>query len=107
MMKRCSLGFLAACLLLHFPIVALAQAWPEPGRELKVLVGFPPGSGADTNVRFFAAKLATVSGHPVIVENRPGMLTSLAADAAAKAPPNGYTILFTGVSSSHGANTVL
>jgi tripartite-type tricarboxylate transporter receptor subunit TctC len=105
-MKHCRLGLLAA-LLLILPIGALAQAWPEPGRELKVFVGFPPGSGADTNVRFFATKLAAISGHPVIVENRPGMLTSLAADAVAKAAPNGYTILFTGVSSSHGANTVL
>jgi tripartite-type tricarboxylate transporter receptor subunit TctC len=105
-MKHCRLGLLASLLLIH-PIAAFTQTWPEPGRELKVFVGFPPGSGADTNVRFFATKLAAISGHPVIVENRPGMLTSLAADAVAKAAPNGYTILFTGVSSSHGANTVL
>ncbi len=105
-MQHCRLGLLAVFLLIH-PIAALAQTWPEPGRELKVFVGFPPGSGADTNVRFFATKLAAISGHPVIVENRPGMLSSLAADAVAKSAPNGYTILLTGVASSHGANTVL
>ena len=105
-MKHTILGLLTAILLIH-PVAALTQTWPEPGRELKLFVGFPPGSGADTNVRYVAAKLAVISGHPVIVENRPGMLSSLAADAVAKAAPNGYTILLTGVSSSHGANTVL
>ncbi|MFM9971574.1 MAG: Bug family tripartite tricarboxylate transporter substrate binding protein [Burkholderiales bacterium] len=105
-MKHCKYWFLAVFLLIH-PFAVLAQTWPEPGRELKLFVGFPPGSGADTNVRFFATKLAAISGHPVIVENRPGMLSSLAADAVAKAAPNGYTILLAGVSSSHGANTVL
>ena len=105
-MKHCGPGLFATLLLIH-PSAALTQTWPEPGRELKVFVGFPAGSGADTNVRFFSSKLAALSGHPVIVENRPGMLSSLAADAVAKAAPNGYTILLTGVSSSHGANSVL
>ena len=84
-----------------------AQTWPAPGRELKVIVGYPPGSGADTSVRFYSAKLAEVSGHPVIVENRAGMISSLGADAVAKATPDGYTILLTSASSSHAANLVL
>ena len=86
---------------------AWAQAWPTPGKELKVVVGYPPGSGADTSVRFFSAKLSEVSGHPVIVENRPGMISSLGADAVAKAAPDGYTILLASVTSSHAANLVL
>ena len=109
-MKRCNRWILAMLFLpqlfLH-SFAALAQSWPTPGRELKVLVGYPPGSGADTSVRFFSAKLAEVSGHPVIVENRAGMISSLGADAVAKARPDGYTILLASVSSSHAANLVL
>ena len=94
-------------LLLLCPFVVCAQTWPAPGRELKVVVGFPPGAGGDTSVRFYAAKLAEVSGHPVIVENRGGMLSSLGADAVAKSKPDGYTILLAPASSSHAANLVL
>ena len=85
----------------------MAQTWPAPGRELKIIVGYPAGSGADTGVRFAAAKLAEVSGHPVIVENRAGMISSLGADAVAKSRPDGYTILLASVTSSHAANLVL
>jgi len=99
------------CLLavpfLFFAVSGLAQTWPAPGRELKIIVGYPPGSGADTGVRYMSAKLAEVSGHPVIVENRAGMISSLGADAVAKAKPDGYTILLASVTSSHAANLVL
>jgi tripartite-type tricarboxylate transporter receptor subunit TctC len=105
-MKQCKRWFLATLFLLH-PVAALAQTWPAPGRELKVVVGYPPGSGADTSVRYFSAKLAEVSGHPVVVENRPGMISSLGADAVAKATPDGYTILLASATSSHAANLVL
>src|SRR6185295_13485154 len=103
-MKR--FGPLAAALLLC-PCLALAQAWPAKGRPLTVIVGYPAGSGADTSVRFYAAKLAELTGHTVIVENRAGMISSLGADAVAKATPDGYTILLASVTSSHAANLVL
>jgi tripartite-type tricarboxylate transporter receptor subunit TctC len=99
-------GLLLAGLLLA-PCLAIAQQWPAKGKELKVIVGYPPGSGADTSVRFYAAKLAEAAGHPVIVENRAGMISSLGADAVAKAQPDGYTILLASVTSSHAANLVL
>jgi tripartite-type tricarboxylate transporter receptor subunit TctC len=98
---------LLATLLAVHSFSALAQAYPVKGRELKVIVGYPPGSGADTSVRFYSAKLAEVSGNTVIVENRPGMISSLGADAVAKAPPDGHTILLASVTSSHAANLVL
>jgi tripartite-type tricarboxylate transporter receptor subunit TctC len=104
-MKRLALLGLVA--LLVAPAMTFAQAWPAKGRELKIVVGYPPGSGADTSVRFYSAKLAEVTGHPVIVENRPGMISSLGADAVAKAAPDGYTILLASVTSSHAANLVL
>jgi tripartite-type tricarboxylate transporter receptor subunit TctC len=68
------------------------------------VVGLPAGSGGDVVARFYADKLSQLAGKPVIVENKPGMILSIGADAVAKAPPDGYTILITSVTSSHAAN---
>ena len=81
-----------------------AHAQTYPTREIRVVVGLPAGSGGDVVARFYADKLSQVSGKPVIVENKPGMILSIGADAVAKAPPDGYTILITSVTSSHAAN---
>jgi tripartite-type tricarboxylate transporter receptor subunit TctC len=54
--------------------------------------------------RFYADQLSKIAGKPVIVENRPGMILSIGADVVAKAPPDGYTVLITSVTSSHAAN---
>ena len=53
---------------------------------------FPPGSGADISVRFYAAKLAKLCGQSVIVENRVGANGNLANEFVARAKPDGYTI---------------
>ena len=94
-------GVVAAALL-SFGVSAQAQTYPT--REMRVVIGLPAGSGGDVVVRFYADKLAQLSGKPVIVENKPGMILSIGADAVAKAPPDGYTILITSVTSSHAAN---
>src|SRR5437764_13133246 len=82
-----------------------AQAQTYPAREIRLVVGLPAGSGGDIVARYYADKLSQLSGKPVIVENKAGMILSLGADAVAKAPPDGYTILITSVTSSHAANT--
>ena len=79
-----------------------AQAQTYPAREIRMIVGLPAGSGGDVVARYYADKLSQLSGKPVIVENKPGMILSIGADAVAKAPPDGYTILITSVTSSHG-----
>jgi tripartite-type tricarboxylate transporter receptor subunit TctC len=81
-----------------------AHAQDYPTRPITVVVGLPAGSGGDVVARFYADKLSGLAGKPVIVENRPGMILSAGADAVAKAPPDGYTILITSVTSSHAAN---
>jgi tripartite-type tricarboxylate transporter receptor subunit TctC len=91
-----------AAVLLSACLSARAQTYPA--REMRVVVGLPAGSGGDIVARYYADKLAQISGKPVIVENRPGMILSIGADTVAKAPPDGYTILITSVSSSHAAN---
>jgi tripartite-type tricarboxylate transporter receptor subunit TctC len=80
------------------------QAQTYPTREIRVVVGFPAGSGGDVVARFYADKLSGLAGKPVIVENRPGMISSIGADAVAKAPADGYTILINPITSSHAAN---
>lgn len=60
-----------------------------------MLVGFTPGGGTDINARLLAPKLAEYLGQQFVVENRPGATTNVATEMVAKAPPDGYTLLFT------------
>src|SRR5881227_3026220 len=99
---RLTIAGIAVAALLGTGIPAQAQTYPT--REIRVVVGLPAGSGGDIVARFYADKLSQLAGKPVIVENKPGMILSIGADAVAKAPPDGYTILITSVSSSHAAN---
>jgi tripartite-type tricarboxylate transporter receptor subunit TctC len=87
-----------------FAFCATAHAQAYPTRVIRVLVGYPAGSGGDVIARFYADQLSKICGQPVIVEDKPGMISSLAADTVAKSSPDGYTILITSVSSSHAAN---
>ncbi len=88
--------------LLGFGAAGHAQDYPT--RVIRVVVGYPAGSGGDVIARFYADQLSKICGKPVIVEDKPGMISSAAADAVAKAAPDGYTILITSVTSSHAAN---
>jgi tripartite-type tricarboxylate transporter receptor subunit TctC len=71
---------------------AQAQAGWQPGRPLRLLVGFPPGGAADLLARRLADSLTQALGQTVVVENRPGAGAQLALDAAAKAQPDGLTM---------------
>jgi len=79
---------------------ALAQAYPA--KPIKAIVPFAPGSATDQIGRAFAAKMSEVLGQPVVVENRAGVNGMLGADMVAKAPADGYTILF-GTNSTNAA----
>lgn len=72
--------------------VAPARA-EYPDRPVKLVVSFPPGSGTDTNARYVARKLEEKLGKPVVVENRPGGNSFIAAQAVVSAEPDGYTLL--------------
>ena len=71
---------------------ALAQSWPA--KPVRILVPFPPGGGLDFFTRIAAAKLQENLGQQMIVENRSGAGGMIGAEAAAKSPPDGYTVLF-------------
>jgi len=70
---------------------AFAQAWPQ--KPVRVLVGLAPGGNPDTLARMLAAKWGAALGQQFIVENRPGAGSTVAADLAAKSPPDGTTVL--------------
>ena len=76
-----------------------AQAFPE--KPLRLFVGQAPGTATDLVARAVAGKWGEFLGQTIVIENRPGVGESIAADAVAKATPDGYTILF-GSIASHG-----
>ncbi len=73
-----------------------AQAFPA--KSIRLIVAFPTGGATDTFARITAAEMTRSVGQQVIVENRPGAGTTIAAEFVAKAPPDGYTLLFTDLS---------
>ena len=76
---------------------ALAQ--PFPSQPLRIVVGGPAGSIEDAHARKIGEKLAVALGQPVVVDNRPGATGSIAAEAVARATPDGHTLLLGNVSS--------
>ena len=99
-MKRWWWLFAAAISL----VCALAQAHTQPSwpaKPVRLLVGFPPGTTGDILARVAAPKVGEALGQPVVVENRPGAGSSIAAEAVAKAEADGHTLLLSTI-----ANTI-
>ena len=76
---------------------ASAQAYPT--KPIRWIIGFPAGGGADTVARIMEPWLSRRLGQPVIIENRPGASTNIAVQAVVNSPPDGYTLLWHGLSS--------
>jgi tripartite-type tricarboxylate transporter receptor subunit TctC len=70
-----------------------AQSGTYPDRPVKMLVGFAAGGGTDVAARIMAQKLTDALGQSVVVENRPGASGMIAAEAVAKSPADGYTLM--------------
>src|SRR5947209_5207798 len=85
------------CLAIALAMFALdaggADAQTYPNKPIRIVVPFVAGGAVDTLARMMGAKLSESLGQPIIVENRPGAGGNVAADAVAKSPPDGYTIL--------------
>jgi tripartite-type tricarboxylate transporter receptor subunit TctC len=76
---------------------ASAQAYPT--KPIRWIIGFPAGGGADTVARIMEPWLSRQLGQPVIIENRSGASTNIAVQAVVNSPPDGYTLLWHGLSS--------
>ena len=84
-------GARLAALLLS--LTALSAAAQYPTRPIRLLVPNPPGGATDTLARLIAPKLGEALGQPLVVDNRPGSNGNLASELAAKAAPDGHTLL--------------
>ena len=84
---------LAGCALLA-ATGALAQEFPIKGKPVRIIVAFPPGAGPDAMARVAMNKLAEELGTPVIIENKPGAGTVLAAQEVMRSAPDGHTIFY-------------
>ncbi len=97
MNRRLALACASLCALAAAP--AFAQTTPWPTKSVRILVGSAPGGGTDAMARAVADRLGPLLGQPVVVENRPGVSNTLAADVTAKSN-DGHTLLM-GVSTAH------
>jgi tripartite-type tricarboxylate transporter receptor subunit TctC len=90
-MRRLFLLTLTSGMALLAAAAQAETAWPT--KQIKILVGYAAGGSTDVTARIIAQALSERLGQPVIIENRPGAGGNLSADAAAKADPDGYTLL--------------
>jgi tripartite-type tricarboxylate transporter receptor subunit TctC len=92
-------GLLATATIGVMPMAADAQD-KYPNRPIKIIVGVAPGGLIDVTARLTATHLASRLGQPIVVENRPGANTTIAANAVLKAAPDGYTFFYGGAMSA-------
>lgn len=85
---------LTAMLFAAMPATTSAQAQAFPNKMVRVIVPYPPGGTTDTTGRGLTQRLSEIWGQPVVIENRPGAGATIGAEYAAKAAPDGYTLLF-------------
>lgn len=94
MLRRRALMAGLACL----PVVALAQG-AYPTRPIRLIVPYPPGGGVDLTARLLMEPLGKALGQTIVVENKGGAGGLIGVEAMSHAPPDGYTLAVTGVSS--------
>lgn len=90
---RCHIGRFASALGLAFAMVGAHAQGVFPDRPLRIIVPWPAGGSVDIATRVVAEQMSADLGQQVLVDNRPGATGNIGASAAAKAAPDGYTLL--------------
>jgi tripartite-type tricarboxylate transporter receptor subunit TctC len=88
---RCA-GLAVAIAAMPGAMATIADAQDYPSQDIRILCGFPAGSGADVLVRYFAEKVRQVANRTTIVENKVGAAGNIAAEYTVRAKPDGHTI---------------
>lgn len=92
--RQLLLAAMGACVA----VPGLASTFPLEGKPVRLLVGYPAGGGTDAQARLMALYLAPRLGVPVVVENRPGAGTMMAANELIRSAPDGHTLMYTPIS---------
>src|SRR4051794_23936620 len=94
-----SRNLLTALALGAMSLAAAAQPASYPNKPIRLVIGFAPGGAADLVARAMSDAFGKALGQTVVVDNKPGNGSSIAAEIVAKAPPDGYTLLIASPSS--------
>src|SRR5439155_19115311 len=92
-------AFVRAAAVLCFGVCTNALAQSDPVKPIRLVVGFAPGGAADNVARTVGAAMSRDLGQPIVIENRAGAGSSIAAENVAKSAPDGYTLLIASPSS--------
>src|SRR6266851_9524548 len=94
MFRRCNkvVALCAGVTMVAAASTAAVMAQTYPAQPIKVIVGFGPGSAADILARLVGKQMEVRLGQPIVVENRPGNSSMIAAETVARAAPDGYTL---------------
>jgi tripartite-type tricarboxylate transporter receptor subunit TctC len=104
--RRHMLAFAAAVPFMAAAGFAQAQPGDYPNRPVKIVVAYPPGQSTDIATRYFANKLSQATGQQFVVENRAGASGNIGTAFAARATPDGYTLVM-GANGTHAMNPAL
>src|SRR5262245_21719722 len=94
---------LLAIVAVTSPSAVAADAASWPSRPVRAIVPFPAGSGTDLLARFIGSRLTERVGQQIVIDNRPGANGIIAAEATARAAPDGYTLMFMSISHTMNA----
>ena len=95
--RRSCLGLAALAPLASLASLAPLKAWAQddyPARPIRLVLGFPPGGPTDLVARVLAQKMAEQLGQPLVIDNKPGVGGNIGSELVAKAPADGYTLLY-------------
>lgn len=104
MNRRSLLTVLLASAVSPMTLVMASADTSYPSRPIRIILGFPAGSATDIITRIYADELSKRIASPVVIENRPGAASNIGAAAAARAEPDGYTLLMATTANATSVN---